>query len=78
MDIGILKSANESIYPNVVLKEGKLIFGRNPKCDVLLKDIRCSGIHCEITCEYDDEYFFIIKDLSSNGTYLNGKIVRYK
>lgn len=42
--------------------------GRNVDNDLVVNEATVSGFHAEITCENDE---FFIKDLSTNGTYLN-------
>ena len=75
MEIGILRSVNQSKYPNIRLTESRIVFGRSPKSDVVLSDIRCSGVHCEVIPEGSS---FIVHDHSSNGTYVNGRLVLFK
>ncbi len=57
----------------VVLKPGRFSIGRGPKNDLLVNDPEVSKAHAEVVLTPNG---FVIKDLgSSNGTYVNGKLV---
>jgi pSer/pThr/pTyr-binding forkhead associated (FHA) protein len=75
MQIGLLKSINPSTFKDLILTPNEIIFGRSPKSTVILEDIRCSGFHCSLTPIQSSSWEFLIKDQSSNGTYLNGQLV---
>eukprot|EP01102_Stenamoeba_stenopodia_P008771 TRINITY_DN255_c0_g3_i1.p1 TRINITY_DN255_c0_g3~~TRINITY_DN255_c0_g3_i1.p1 ORF type:complete len:519 (-),score=86.09 TRINITY_DN255_c0_g3_i1:12-1568(-) len=47
--------------------------GRSRKCVIRLNDPRVSAVHCNITRSYSGDV--ILKDLSSNGTWVNGTLV---
>lgn len=75
MDFGLLKSLNQAKINDIPLSSPEIILGRNPKSTVILSDIRCSGLHCSISIQSPSE--FLIKDHSSNGTFLNGVLVTH-
>ncbi len=58
------------------LHEGRNLLGRSSDCNIILFDKKCSHHHCII---YKRENHFSIEDLeSSNGSRLNGKVLKAK
>ena len=51
-------------------------FGRNPDCDFVYSAPKISREHCRV--QLIDGHFYISDMGSTNGTYLNGKLVRRK
>jgi predicted component of type VI protein secretion system len=78
MQIALLKSLNSSTFQDFFLTPGELMIGRSPKSGIVLQDIRCSGFHCSITPQQTTSWQFLIKDLSSNGTFVNGLLVSFR
>lgn len=76
MEYGILKSLNKARINDISLNTTEIIFGRSPKSTVILTDIRCSGLHCSVSAQSPNE--FLVKDHSSNGTFINGLPVNSK
>jgi adenylate cyclase len=74
-EIGTLQSLNQPKYKDIPITPEKITIGRSPKCTIVLSDIRCSGVHCEITPVSKNDWEFIVQDYSSNGTYINGVLV---
>lgn len=52
---------------------GKIILGKNPeKCNLVFSNKSISNVHC--TIEYENAADgYLIKDMSTNGTYINGR-----
>jgi pSer/pThr/pTyr-binding forkhead associated (FHA) protein len=51
----------------------KIIIGRHPSCDIVIRDDYCSGRHCEVRIEKSK---VIVKDLGSkNGTLINDSVI---
>lgn len=52
-----------------------VVIGRNPNVsDICIRDERISGNHCEIGYDAVKNLFLVI-DMSTNGTYVNGKLI---
>jgi len=64
---GKLTSFNVA-YDNVNMLKESYTIGRRGECDVVISDIRLSGVHCRIYRDEDGNYY--IEDLSSNGTFI--------
>jgi hypothetical protein len=62
-----------SNYPNCALTANRVEFGRKSSCTVQIKHPAVSGVHMEILNNGGGEVW--LKDLSTNGTYINGVIV---
>jgi len=62
-----------SAYNNVVLVLPRVEFGRKSSCTVQIKHPAVSGVHMEITNNGGGEVW--LKDLSTNGTYIDGAVV---
>jgi pSer/pThr/pTyr-binding forkhead associated (FHA) protein len=60
-------------FPNVDLVEPDVIFGRKGGCGVQLLHPAISGQHCRIV--RDGKNMAVLKDLSTNGTFVNNKRV---
>ena len=54
--------------------EEENLIGRDWQCAVALNDPQCSRIHASIT--YQDSTWWITDRKSSNGTYINGQVIR--
>ena len=79
--IGRLISINPSKAQSIDLMNNTspIIIGRIPTSTIRLEDNRCSSNHCKISIEQvGNEWNFIVEDLSTNGTFLNGLKVMYK
>jgi pSer/pThr/pTyr-binding forkhead associated (FHA) protein len=49
----------------------KVVIGRGPGCDLVVKDAKASRRHCQLTRKESD---FVLEDLGSrNGTFVNGE-----
>ena len=64
---GKLVSVNKNLE-EVNLTKTVYKIGRHSLNDIVIRDIRISGLHCLI--KHDEKDFVIIEDLSSNGTYV--------
>eukprot|EP01091_Cochliopodium_minus_P017778 TRINITY_DN7037_c0_g3_i1.p1 TRINITY_DN7037_c0_g3~~TRINITY_DN7037_c0_g3_i1.p1 ORF type:complete len:512 (-),score=119.45 TRINITY_DN7037_c0_g3_i1:124-1626(-) len=56
----------------------EIVIGRHKDCNIIIKEGTISGKHCIITPilnEGDSEPEFFIKDLSTNGTFLNSTLI---
>jgi len=60
-------------YPTTTLVGGTVNFGRNKKCDIVIPHPVASGMHCTLTRDKDNIIF--LQDSSTNGTWVNGKLV---
>jgi hypothetical protein len=55
-------------------RQGVLIIGRSPRCDVVIDSTQVSRTHCRIECTASG---IVVEDLrSSNGLYVNGDRIR--
>jgi pSer/pThr/pTyr-binding forkhead associated (FHA) protein len=62
-----------SLGPDIHVRAGSVLVGRDPRCDVLLSSRRVSRRHC-IICRVHDA--LVVYDLdSANGTTVNGNRV---
>lgn len=51
-------------------KRDSVVIGRGTECDVVIKDLKASRKHCQLTRKTDG---FLLEDLGSrNGTLVNG------
>jgi adenylate cyclase len=50
------------------------VLGRQPDCDICLRDREVSKVHCRL--EIIDDYLLLRDQDSSNGTFINGRKVR--
>jgi hypothetical protein len=57
--------------PHEVDLPGKAVIGRDPGCDIVLSDSRCSRLHAVI--EENEEGLVIMDTDSANGVYVNGR-----
>jgi hypothetical protein len=57
--------------PHEVDLPGKAVIGRDPGCDIVLSDGRCSRLHAII--EETEEGLVIVDTDSANGVYVNGR-----
>ncbi|KAJ3130197.1 hypothetical protein HK098_005444 [Nowakowskiella sp. JEL0407] len=75
VDVNAFASLSSDNSPTVSINPDSTIsFGRSQECTVILEEKRISSAHCEITAENEDsEYYAYITDLSTNGTFINGK-----
>jgi len=67
-----VKSTGE-LFP---IREGRNIVGSHSRCDIRIQDPKTSRKHATISA--GDGSFIIDDNMSSNGTYLNGTVVREK
>ena len=60
----------------LTLKNRAFVLGRIPEVDLILYDPanRVSRRHAEISLRNEDE-LLVLRDTSSNGTYLNGQLI---
>jgi len=62
-----------------ILKKKKIMIGRDRGNDIVLNDIKVSKHHCQIEIrpaeELGDEQIVITDLFSTNGTYLNGRVI---
>jgi serine/threonine-protein kinase Chk2 len=64
------------VHPDIPIKKDEITIGRKLDCDVRFEDPRISGNHCRLfrtPTEFGYRYF--IEDLSSNGTFVNCRLV---
>ncbi|GMM29504.1 serine/threonine protein kinase [Martiniozyma asiatica (nom. inval.)] len=79
--IATLYSLDGQNYPNISIddKKKKNYFGRSKKKNnnYLLSEADCSSTHCEMSTIIgpNNEIILSIKDLSSNGTFLNERLI---
>ncbi len=52
------------------------VFGRGTDCDFVYSTPKVSRAHCKI--EYIDSHFYLTDLDSTNGTYLNGRLIERK
>ncbi|QPG75384.1 hypothetical protein FOA43_002738 [Brettanomyces nanus] len=53
----------------------KVLIGRSRHCDIIIGPMDCSSEHCEMgVSKVNNEEVIYLKDLSSNGTFINGTI----
>ncbi|KAJ3180551.1 hypothetical protein HK101_009951 [Irineochytrium annulatum] len=55
--------------------KGSCVFGRAPSCNVRVEHLEVSGTHCRVICE---DGRVMVEDMSTNGTYVNGKKIGKK
>ena len=60
-------------YDNVTLTKDSYTVGRNSSCDIQISDIKLSGTHCRIYKDEEGNYW--VEDLSSNGTFIDNKVI---
>lgn len=65
---GIFVSENTKKYPDLNLKNERILIGRNKNCTIQINDKRLSGVHLEINLVEDQVK---LTDRSTNGCYLN-------
>lgn len=74
----LLQSRNEGKVKSLELtaSEPELTLGRSSACDVPIADAKCSSKHCKVSLVLTrDAPELTVEDLSSNGTFVNGKRV---
>lgn len=70
----LVLSINGAIQGEYELDREKLVIGRKPTNDVQIDNLSVSGKHCMVITILDDSF---LEDLgSTNGTYVNGKLVK--
>ncbi len=72
-----LESASSHV-DSIKVSSDAYSIGRNAANDTVIKDKRISGKHCIVGREKDGkgEWTYFVEDLSTNGTFRNGKKVR--
>lgn len=65
---------NDKSMPAAELFHDTVYFGRKSTNHVVIKHPAISGVHGRITIK--EEGIVMLKDLSTNGTYVNGRLVR--
>lgn len=66
----VSEGANPLVETNLQPRE-TVVIGRGTECDVVIKDVKASRRHCQLTRKEDG---FVLEDLGSrNGTYVNGE-----
>lgn len=77
--ITVLEGADVDFGKTYILKNKKIRIGRDEANDIVLHDLKVSGHHCEIDVITGDglgvDEMSITDLFSTNGTYLNGKVV---
>ncbi|OUM55325.1 hypothetical protein BVG19_g4842 [[Candida] boidinii] len=79
--VAVLVSLDPNNIPNIELpRKASSKIGRSKKCDVVLKPLDISTVHCEIgvsRIENNGVFMDVIflKDSSSNGTFINSQLV---
>lgn len=70
----LVLSMNNAVQGEFELNQEKLLIGRKPSNDVQIDNLAVSGKHALIITILDDSF---LEDLgSTNGTYVNGKLVK--
>ncbi|KAJ3431415.1 serine/threonine-protein kinase fhke-related [Anaeramoeba flamelloides] len=74
---GKLISETENISHIPLYKDKIVTIGRHPSSTLVVLDNRISGRHCTIEYKEKDEsnYSIIIRDFSTNGTFVNGQLI---
>jgi len=74
MPAKVVVSLNNAPQGEFILNKEKTIIGRRPDCDITIDNLAVSGRHALIITVLDDSF---LEDLgSTNGTYVNGKLIR--
>ncbi|OWB79602.1 kinase activity protein [[Candida] boidinii] len=79
--VAVLVSLDPNTIPHIELpRKASSKIGRSKKCDIVLKSLDISTVHCEIGAsriENNGVFMDVIflKDSSSNGTFINGQLV---
>lgn len=69
----ILSKENTKI-DEIIIDKDVMTIGRRPDCDIIIDDIASSGRHSKLVTLLNDSF---IEDLgSTNGTYVNGELVK--
>lgn len=70
-----LSAGNQPPSTAANLQERKsIVIGRGLDCDVVIKDVKASRRHCQLT---RTESSFVLEDLGSkNGTYVDGESIK--
>eukprot|EP01124_Arcella_intermedia_P024933 TRINITY_DN4327_c0_g1_i1.p1 TRINITY_DN4327_c0_g1~~TRINITY_DN4327_c0_g1_i1.p1 ORF type:complete len:479 (+),score=81.66 TRINITY_DN4327_c0_g1_i1:89-1525(+) len=75
IQVGRLVAVNPK-FPNIELTNTELTIGRRKECHIIFNEPQMSGLHC---CIYPPPppatTGMMLKDMSSNGTFVNGKKV---
>ena len=76
----ILNSLDISQHPNITIPyKSSLSLGRSTtkNNDILIKTNDCSSVHCQFQLgqSFNDYSIITVKDLSSNGTFINDKLI---
>ncbi len=70
----IILSLNDKVIAEYILDKEVITIGRRPDNDVQIDNLAASGHHAKITTILNDAF---IEDLgSTNGTYVNGKLIK--
>ncbi|KAJ3431193.1 serine/threonine-protein kinase fhke-related [Anaeramoeba flamelloides] len=74
---GKLISETENISHVQLYKDKIVTIGRHPSSTLVILDNKISGRHCTIEYKEKDEsnYSIIIRDFSTNGTFVNGRLI---
>lgn len=74
---GILYTLGQANAANIVIPRDRTVkVGRSRSCDVRVSPLDCSTKHCEIgVSNVNGQEIIYLKDLSSNGTFVNGTLV---
>ena len=77
MEARLVIYQDEELVSNLILDSSqRTSIGRHPSCTVCFQDTKISAKHCII--ESKGDYFYIIDQNSTNGTYVNGSRVRVR
>ena len=70
-------SITRKTVPSVRIRGTAFTIGRHPSNDLQIVDARLSGQHCKLSRTNDKKgkMKIFLTDLSTNGTFVNGKIV---
>ncbi|MCB1741293.1 MAG: FHA domain-containing protein, partial [Gammaproteobacteria bacterium] len=74
MPAKLILSLNQSVLGEYSLDKERLLVGRKPENDIQVDNLAVSGQHCAIITILNDSF---LEDLdSTNGTYVNGKLIK--
>lgn len=77
----LVHSREGQFLEEIILKEGSLLIGRRPECDIRVDDDTVSGKHATVTVA-SSAYMEGLLDVhiedqnSTNGTTVNGKVIK--